>query len=127
MMIINFHDRPIGNRRRIGLSAAVLTIALVFGFGCGAALTQYARHAIRESDRLGRWLCGPGQHIERIPVEGPRRGFRLICADANGKEVGARNNGLSITFALPFILLIALPGLWFVWSADIRMKPVRRT
>ena len=126
-MIINFHDRPIGNRRRIGLSAAVLTIALVFGFACSAALTQYGRHSIRESARLGGWLCGPGQHIERIPVEGPRRGSRLICADAKGKEVGSGRNGLAMIFALPFILLIALPGLWFVWIADIRMKPARRT
>ena len=126
MTIIKVHDRPIGNRGRIGLSAAVLAIALVAGFGCGAALTQYARHSIRESQALGRWLCGPDQHIERIPVEGPRRGFRLICADANGKEAGARNNGLSIFFALPFILLIAVPGLWLAWKADIRLKPARR-
>lgn len=125
-MIINLHNRPISNRGRIGLSAAILMSALVLGFGCGAALTQYASRSIRESERLGTWLCGPGQRIDRIPVEGRRRGYRLICIDSKGREVSRRNNGLALYFSLPFILLIAVPGLWFAWKANIRMKPVRR-
>lgn len=125
-MIINLHDRPIGNRRRISLSAAVVTIALVLGFAFSAALTQYARGAIRESDTIGNWLCGPGQHVDRVPVPGPRRGDRLICKDASGRETSGRNSPIAILFALPFILIIAVPGLWFVWKADIRMTPRRR-
>lgn len=126
-MIINVHNRPISNSGRISLSAAMLVIALVLGFGSGAALTQYARHSIHESERLGTWLCGTGQRIDRIPVEGRRRGYRLICIDSKGREVSRRNNGLAFYFSLPFILLVAVPGLWFAWKADIRMKPVRRS
>ena len=125
-MIINLHDRPISSRGRAALAAAILLVSLVLGFACGAALTQYARDPIRRSDLLGTWLCGPRQHVDRVPVEGRRRGYRLICADAGGKEVSRRNNGLALYFSLPFILLIAVPGLWFAWRADIRMKPPRR-
>ncbi len=101
----------------------MLAIALVLGFAGGAILTQNAENAIRQSDELGRTLCGPGQHIDRVPVPARRRGYRLICRDAQGRQTGGRNNILAVVFALPFILVIAVPGLWFAWRADIRTKP----
>ena len=122
-MIISPDAPPIGRRGRIGLSAAVLAVALVLGFAGGAILTQNARDSIRESDALGHMLCGPGQHIDRVPVPGRKRGYRLICRDAEGRQTGGRNNWLAVIFALPFILVIAILGLWLAWKADIRTTP----
>lgn len=120
-MIITPAPAPLGRKGRAFLSVMVVLIALVLGSAGGAILTQNAKHAIRQSDWLGGMLCGAGQHIHREPVPGRRRGSHLICRDAGGRKTGGRNNGLSIVFALPFILIIAIPGLWLAWKADIRM------
>ena len=44
----------------------------------------------------------------------------MICRDGQGVEVSGRNNLVAILMGLPFILLIAVPGLWFVAQAKIR-------
>jgi hypothetical protein len=101
-VIVHPPARPVGRRGRIGLSAAVLAIALVLGFAGGAMLTQNAAKSFRQSDGLGRMLCGPGQHIDRVPVAARRRGYRLICRDAQGRQTGGRNNVRAVVLFAAF-------------------------
>ncbi len=113
-------SRPIGLRGRLILSACLLLVAIVLGSAIAQALYQANRRPIHHSDRLGRLLCGKDRHIGDVPAGRGRRGYRLICRDPRGGEVGGPNNGIAIVMALPFILLIAAPALAFAWKGDIR-------
>jgi hypothetical protein len=109
---------PITRRGRLILSGCLLLVALVLGVAASTAIYQFNRDLIRSSDVLGYMLCGEGQHVDDVPSK--PRGTRLICRDAAGAEVSARNNLIAVNMALPFILLIAIPALWFAWTAEIR-------
>ncbi len=116
-------SQPITWRGRMLLAGMMLLSALVLGFAGGSMLYQFNRDAIRASKPLGHILCGPGQTVGDRPSR--RRGIRLICRDGKDRETSARNNLLAVYFALPFILLIAAPGLWFACKARIRMSSGR--
>lgn len=115
--------KAISRRGRMALSGIMLLIALVLGFAGGAMLYQFNRDTIRESKRLGRLLCGPGQTVGDAPST--RRGIRLVCRDGKGRETSRRNNLLAVYFSLPFILLFAVPGQWLAWKANLRMTDGR--
>jgi hypothetical protein len=46
----------------------------------------------------------------------------MICRNEKGVEVSARNNAVPFLMALPFILLIAVPGVWFAMRANIQER-----
>jgi hypothetical protein len=116
-------SRPITRSGRLILAGCVLLVSVVLGFAASTGLYQAHRQAARSSPVLGRLLCGPGQRVGDVPAG--RRGRRLICRNEHGHEVSARNNLVAVWMALPFILLIAGPGLWFVSRADIRERRTR--
>lgn len=96
----------------------MLLVALVLGFAASIALYQMNREVLRRSDALGYVLCGEGQHIDDVPSG--RTGTRMICRDAAGVEVSARNNFIAVNMALPFIVMFAVPGLLMAWMLDFR-------
>ena len=109
---------PISIRGRLILSLCVLLAATVLGFAASIALYQTNRDVLRQSDALGYILCGEGQHIDDVPSG--RKGRRMICRDAAGVEVSARNNFIAINMGLPFIVMFAVPGLLMAWTLDFR-------
>jgi hypothetical protein len=111
-------SRPISRKGRIILSACLLLVAIVLGFAASIALYQFNRDFVRSSEVFGRLLCGQGRHVDTAPSR--PRGTRMICRDAAGVEVSARNNLIAVKMALPFVLLMAVPALWFAWTADMR-------
>jgi hypothetical protein len=110
--------RPISRGGRLIVAACLLLAAVVLGFAASIALYQFNRDLVRSSEGLGRLLCGEGQHVDDVPTR--PRGTRMICRDAAGVEVSARNNLIAVKMALPFVLVIAVPALWFARAADIR-------
>lgn len=109
-------------RGRAALSGFLLLAAIILGFAASTALYQVKRDFFRSSAVMGTLLCGSGQHID--DVSSPQRSRRMICRDAEGTEVSARNNLIAVKMALPFIVLFAVPALWFAWTADLRrVKP----
>jgi hypothetical protein len=119
----NFGSQPISIRGRILLSVIFLLIALTVGFAVSTGLYQYNRETMQKSDILGSLLCGQGQHVDDVPTT--HRSRRMICRDASGAEVSARNNLIAVKMALPFFLMMAAPALLFAWSADFRMSKGR--
>lgn len=110
--------KPISIRGRLILSLCMLLAATVLGFAASIALYQTNREVLRQSDVLGYILCGEGQHIDDVPSG--RKGRRMICRDAVGVEVSARNNFIAINMGLPFIVIFAVPGLLMAWRLDFR-------
>ena len=110
--------KPISIRGRLILSLCMLLAATVLGFAASIALYQTNRELLRQSDVLGYILCGEGQHIDDVPSG--RKGRRMICRDAAGVEVSARNNFIAINMGLPFIVIFAVPGLLMAWRLDFR-------
>ena len=110
--------KPISIKGRLILSGCMLLVALVLGFAASIALYQMNREVLRRSDALGYVLCGEGQHIDDVPSG--RKGTRMICRDAAGVEVSARNNFIAVNMALPFIVMFAVPGLLMAWMLDFR-------
>ena len=111
--------QPITRRDRLVLSACLLLVSIVLGFAASIALYQFNRSLFRSSPVIGYLLCGEGQRIDDVPS--PPHSRRMICRNAEGEEVSVRNNLIAVKMALPFIVLIAVPGLWFAWTADLRM------
>jgi len=111
-------SRPITVKGRLIISGCMLLVALVLGFAASVALYQFNRDVMRQSDILGYVLCGESQHIDDVPSG--RKGTRMICRDAAGTEVSARNNLVAVKMALPFIILFAIPGLVLAWMVDWR-------
>jgi disulfide bond formation protein DsbB len=110
--------KPMSRKTRIIVSGFMLLAATILGLGASVALYQVNREAVRQSDMLGSLLCGEGQHVDDVPSG--RKGTRMICRDAAGTEVSARNNLIAINMALPFILIFAAPMILVVWIADFR-------
>lgn len=110
--------KPITIKGRLIISGCMLLLALVLGFATSVALYQFNRDFLRQSDIVGYVLCGEGQHIDNVPSGS--KGTRMICRDATGTEVSARNNLIAVNMALPFILLFAVPGLLMAWLLDFR-------
>lgn len=108
-------------RSRIYLSGVMLLIALVLGFATAIGLYQLTKTHVRESVLFGRLLCGEGQRVD--DVANSNRGRRMICVDANGTEVSARNNLIAVKMALPFILLYGGTGLLIAWTVGSRRGP----
>jgi hypothetical protein len=111
-------SRPMSRRTRVILSGFMLLAAMILGLGASVALYQVNRETLRQSDMLGSLLCGEGQHIDDVPAGS--KGTRMICRDAAGTEVSARNNTIALKMALPFILIFAAPMILVVWIADFR-------
>ena len=105
-------------KTRIIVSCVMLLAASILGLGASVALYQVNREALRQSDILGSLLCGGGQHVDDVPSGS--KGTRMICRDASGTEVSARNNTIALKMALPFILIFAAPMILMVWIADFR-------
>lgn len=112
--------QPITRRGRLMLSGCLLLVAIVLGFAASVALYQVNRNLFRSSAVIGTILCGSGQRVDDVPS--PPHSRRMICRNAEGVEVSARNNLIAVKMALPFIVLIAVPGLWFAWTANLRMS-----
>lgn len=110
-------SKPISTKGRVFLSGCMLLVALVLGFAASVVLYQTNRELMRQSDVLGYVLCGEGQHIDDVPTG---KGRRMICRDAAGTEVSARNNMIAVNMALPFIVMFAMPGLLMAWMLDFR-------
>ena len=98
----------------------MLLVAIVRGFAISTALYQLNREAARSSALLGAVLCGPQQRVDDVP--GTRRARRMICRNEQGREVSPRNNALPFLMALPFILVLAVPGVWFATRANIQER-----
>jgi hypothetical protein len=111
--------RPISTSGRWIITGCLMLAAIVLGFAASIVLYQANREMMRESNILGYVLCGEGQHIDDVPVKSGR-GRRMICRDAAGTEVTARNNLVSVKMALPFFILFAIPGLMLAWMVDWR-------
>lgn len=111
--------KPISTSGRWILTGCLMLAAVVLGFGASVALYQVNRETLRQSDMLGYVLCGEGQHIDDVGT-GRSRGRRMICRNAAGTEVSARNNFIAVNMALPFIILFAMPGLLLAWGVDWR-------
>ena len=109
---------PITLKGRLIISVCILLAALVLGFAVSVALYQFNRDFMRKSDALGYVLCGENQHIDDVPSG--RKGTRMICRDAAGAEVSARNNLIAVNMALPFIIMFAVPGILMAWMLDFR-------
>jgi hypothetical protein len=109
--------KPISTKGRLILSLGILLIALVLGFAASSVLYQTNRDLMRQSDVIGYVLCGESQRIDDVPA---RKGRRMICRDAAGLEVSARNNLIAVNMALPFIVMFAMPGLMVAWMLDFR-------
>ena len=109
---------PITIKGRLIVSGCMLLAALVLGFAISVALYQFNRDFMRESDSLGYVLCGVGQHIDDVPSGS--KGTRMICRDAAGTEVSARNNMIAVNMALPFIIMLAVPGMLMAWMVEFR-------
>lgn len=116
--------KPITRKGRLLISACIVLASLVLGIGIAAAIYQSNRERIRQSDIMGYVFCGTGQHIDDTPSG---KGRRMICRDAGGVEVSARNNFIFINMALPFILFFAVPGVMLAWIIDLRPAGGRRT
>lgn len=110
-------SKPISTKGRIILSVCMLLVATVLGFAASQVLYQTNRDLLRQSDTVGYVLCGSGQRIDEVPTG---KGRRMICRDAAGAEVSARNNFIAINMALPFIVMFAMPGLLVAWMMDFR-------
>jgi hypothetical protein len=110
--------KPISLKGRLILSGCILLAAAVLGFGASVALYQTNREILRQSDILGYVLCGEGQHIDDVGAGGRAR--RMICRNADGVEVSARNNLIAVNMGLPFIVLFAVPGMMLAWMVDWR-------
>ncbi|CAN7591360.1 hypothetical protein [Rhizobium sp. LjRoot254] len=110
--------KPITVKGRLIISGCILLAALVLGFAISVALYQFNRDLFRKSDALGYALCGEGQHIDDVPSGS--KGTRMICRDAAGTEVSARNNMIAVNMALPFIIMLAAPGMLMAWILDFR-------
>jgi hypothetical protein len=111
--------RPITRRGRLLLSGCLLLVAIILGFAASTALYQFNRGLFRVSPVIGYLLCGAGQRVDDVPTS--PHGRRMICRNADGEDISARNNLIAAKMALPFFVLIAVPGLWFAWRADLRM------
>lgn len=111
--------RPISIKGRLILTGCMLLAVIVLGFAASIALYQTNRDVLRQSDFLGYVLCGEGQHIDDVGT-GVRRSRRMICRDAAGVEVSARNNFIAVNMALPFMLIFAVPAMMLVWMVDWR-------
>jgi hypothetical protein len=109
--------KPISTKGRLYLSGCMLLVAMVLGFAASLVLYQTNRDLMRQSDVVGYVLCGQGQHIDDVPSG---KGRRMICRDASGTEVSARNNFIAVNMALPFIVMFAMPGLLVAWMVDFR-------
>lgn len=110
--------KPISLKGRLILSGCILLAAAVLGFAASVALYQTNRDVLRQSDTLGYVVCGKGQHID--DVSAGRSARRMICRDAEGVEVSARNNLIAVNMGLPFILIFAVPGMMLAWMVDWR-------
>ena len=110
--------KPISRSGRLILSGCVLLVSVVLGLSGGVVTYQVGRDGMRASALVGAVLCGPGQRLDDVP--GMRRARRLICRDAHGREVKGRFVALNL--GLPFILILAVPALWFIARADIRER-----
>ncbi|MDO6965538.1 hypothetical protein [Rhizobium alvei] len=115
----------ITTRGRIYLSIVMVLIALVMGFAASGILYKVAGNSLRSSTAMGRILCGEGQKIDHTTGSNGK-GIRMVCLDATGTEVGPRNNLIAVKLALPFFILIAVPGLWFAWTAKLYGRRVKR-
>ena len=111
---------PISRSGRHILVGCALVVAIVLGFAISTALYQVNRETARSSALLGSLLCGPQRRVDDVPAG--RRARRMICRNEKGVEVSARNNAVPFLMALPFILLIAVPGIWFAMRADIQER-----
>lgn len=109
---------PITIKGRLIISGCMLLAALVLGFAVSVALYQFNRDFMSKSDMIGYALCGAGQHIDDVPSGS--KGTRMICRDAAGTEVSARNNMIAVNMALPFIIMLAVPGILMAWMLDFR-------
>jgi hypothetical protein len=109
---------PITVKGRLIISGCILLAALVLGFAISVALYQFNRDFFRKSDALGYVLCGEGQHID--DVGSGSKGTRMICRNAAGTEVSARNNMIAVNMALPFIVILAVPGMLMAWMVEFR-------
>lgn len=105
-------------KTRIVVSGLMLLAATILGLGASIALYQVNRDTMRRSDIVGSLLCGDGQHIDDVPSGS--KSTRMICRDATGAEIGARDNLIAIKMALPFILVFAAPMILVVWISDFR-------
>jgi hypothetical protein len=111
--------RPISTSGRWIITGCLMLAAIVLGFAASIVLYQTNRELMRQSTVLGYVLCGEGQRIDDVPARSGR-GRRMICRDAAGTEVSARNNLVSVKMALPFFILFAIPGLMLAWMVDWR-------
>jgi len=110
-------SKPISTKGRVILSVCMLLVATVLGFAASAVLYQTNRELLRQSAVVGYVFCGEGQRIDDVPTG---KGHRMICRDAAGAEVSARNNFIAINVALPFIVMFFMPGLLVAWMVDFR-------
>ena len=98
---------------RMMLSGFLLLAAIILGFAASLALFHSNRELFRSSDAIGYMLCGSGQHVDNVPSAS--KGTRMICRDAAGVEVSARNNLIAVKMALPFMILFGFPLQMIAW------------
>ena len=113
---------PMSRKTRMILSGFLLLAAVVLGFGASLALYYTNRELFRSSDAIGYVLCGSGQHVDDVPSGSNSR--RMICRDAAGTEVSARNNLIAVKMALPFMVLFGIPLQLLAWV--VQWREVRR-
>jgi hypothetical protein len=111
---------PITTRGRIALSAVMILMGIVLGFATALGLYQVTKRSVRESTTIGWLLCGSGQFVD--DVESGNRGRRMICRNADGTEVSARNNLVAVKMALPFIVFYAGTGVLIAWTIGARRQ-----
>jgi len=105
--------KPITLKGRMIISGCLMLVAIILGFAASVALYQFNRELFRSSNAIGYVLCGSGQHVDDVPTA--RRSTRMICRDAQGVEVSARNNLIAVKMALPFMILIGIPLQMLAW------------
>lgn len=114
---------PITRSGRVILLSCTILVLLVIALAASGAIYHLNREAIRSSDRYGHLLCGPGLHVDGVPVRGRAR--RMICRDQQGREVDGRPHLVAFLLVLPIVLSLSLPGLWFLARADIGERRAR--
>jgi hypothetical protein len=111
---------PVTAKVRAMLVGCAVVVALVLGFAIASALLQFRKAEFEGSAWVGRYACGAGLFIKHVPAS--RRGLRIACVDAEGREIGGPNNGAYALIALPFMVLIGVPAI----ALAFRVKRVSR-
>lgn len=113
---------PARRRDRWVFTAAILLAASIIGVAGAGALLHYQADAIGRSAVAGHVLCGP--NAKAVVIDRYSRHRRLECTTSDGRTDDRGSGRRLLVFALPFILILAVPGVALVWRIRRISRPV---